>query len=141
MHHTTFTVILTALLMLCGCDKKSSSSSGQSQNRQFDVKGIVRAIGIAEKEVTIEHEDIPEYMPSMTMPFAVKNMKDVEGLSVGDGVQFQYVVTPNDSWVANIRKIDAKVVKLPQPEPEAPKGEGTKDAGANPPVPPVPSAR
>jgi Cu/Ag efflux protein CusF len=121
--------------MLGACGKKTDST-GQSLNREFEVRGILRGIATAEKEVTIEHEEIPEYMPSMSMPFAVKDMKEVQGLAVGDAVQFKYVVTPDDSWVTNLRKIDAKLVRLPAAAAEptdAPKVGAKEEKAAAPP--------
>jgi hypothetical protein len=38
-----------------------------------EVKGRIIEIDAAEKSVRIAHEEIPDYMPAMTMPFSVKS--------------------------------------------------------------------
>lgn len=68
----------------------------------------------------IEHEDIPGFMPSMTMPFAFRDAQEVAGLAIGDAVAFKLVVTDKDSWSSGIRRIDAAGVKLPATKPSAP---------------------
>lgn len=80
--------------------------------RRFQVKGILRAINFADHEVTIEHQEIPDYMPEMTMPFTVKDMAEVQALSVGDALQFEFIVTKGDSWITGIQKVDAAAVRL-----------------------------
>ena len=49
--------------------------------------------------MTIKHEDIPGYMPGMTMPFKIKSDADLEMLKAGDDVSANLVVTDVDSWI------------------------------------------
>ena len=71
----------------------------------FQVKGQVRALDLADKTVHIAHEDVPGFMPAMEMPFAVKDPTLLKGLAVGDEVTFRLVVTKDDSWLADIKKV------------------------------------
>jgi Cu/Ag efflux protein CusF len=48
------------------------------------VRAFVPELGI----VVLTHEDIPGYMPGMTMGFRMANAKIPETLSVGDAVRF-----------------------------------------------------
>lgn len=73
--------------------------------RTFEVRGQIRSVDVAGKSVRIQHDEIPGYMPAMTMPFTVKEPSLLNGLSTGDGVQFQLAVTDDDSWIARIEKI------------------------------------
>lgn len=68
----------------------------------FHVNGVIRSLEVNEKRVVIEHEDIPGFMPGMTMPFAVKQPALLRGLSPGEPVRFDLVVTRDDSWVSGI---------------------------------------
>jgi protein SCO1 len=77
--------------------------------KTFEVRGQVRDVDVAGKVVRITHEGIPNYMPAMTMPFSVKEPALLEGVAAGDTVQFQLVVTEDDSWIAHIQKIGADV--------------------------------
>jgi protein SCO1/2 len=99
-----------ALAVVAACHKAPGPSNNEP--RRYDVKGIVRGIGFAEREMTVEHEEIPGFMPAMTMPFAVKEMKEVEKLSAGDAIRFQLVVTERDSWITDIRPVPRSEVRI-----------------------------
>jgi protein SCO1 len=77
--------------------------------KTFEVRGQVRSIDVPSKVVRITHEAIPNYMPAMTMPFSVKDSALLEGLAAGDSVQFQLVVTADNSWIGHIQKIPVDV--------------------------------
>ncbi len=77
----------------------------QVESKQtFQVNGLIRSLDADGNTVTIEHEDIPDFMPSMTMPFTVKDPALLRGLRAGDRVRFELVVTADDSWISAIAK-------------------------------------
>ncbi len=89
----------------------------------FQVQGQIRQVELVEKTIRIAHEEIPNYMPAMTMPFTVKDAGLLDGLSAGDAVQFELSVTSGDSWISRIEKIapetavqmtSAKTVESPE---------------------------
>ncbi len=53
--------------------------------------GFVRGVSPDHKSVTLEHGDIPGVMMAMTMDFAVANAGLLEGIDVGDEVDFKVV--------------------------------------------------
>ncbi len=66
------------------------------------------------KSVEIRHEEVPNFMPAMTMPFDVKDPKELTGLKVNDSVTFRLSVTDTDSWIDQITKVEAKsLTELP----------------------------
>jgi protein SCO1/2 len=73
--------------------------------RAFEVQGVVRSIDTAGKTIRIAHEEIPNYMPAMTMSLPVKDPALFKGLAGGDSVQFELLVAADDSWIAHIEKI------------------------------------
>ena len=77
----------------------------------FTVHGQIREVDTARKTVRIAHEAIPDYMPAMTMPFAVKDAALLRGLSAGDSVQFELAVTADDSWISHLEKIRSAAVE------------------------------
>ncbi len=79
--------------------------SRASAVKTFEVHGTIRAVDIANRILRISHEEIPDYMPAMTMPFTVKDATLLNGLAPGDSVQFELAVTENDSWIAHVEKI------------------------------------
>jgi protein SCO1/2 len=73
--------------------------------RTFQVSGRVREITPATKTVTVAHEEIPGYMPAMTMPLQVRDASLLNGLLVGDEVHFELSVTEVDSWISHLEKV------------------------------------
>jgi protein SCO1 len=70
------------------------------------VRGVVKEIKDT-NTVSIAHEEIPGYMVAMTMDFDVQNTNELAGLAPNDQVTFSMVVTSDDGWIENIRKIGA----------------------------------
>lgn len=101
-------VTLAAIaLALTGCKTSPSRApekyaKGGPFLQAFVASGIVREVKPAEKTVVIQHEEIPGYMAAMTMPFAVKNPQELDGLHPGDKVSFRMIVTANDGWLEQI---------------------------------------
>jgi protein SCO1/2 len=81
------------------------STSSVAVTQTFQVRGEIRELDPEQKFIRIAHEEIPDYMPAMTMPLPVKDTALFEGLSAGDSVQFELSVTEDDSWISHIRKI------------------------------------
>src|SRR6266571_2477692 len=71
----------------------------------FQVKGVIKELKPDGKTVDIRHEEIPNYMPAMTMPFAAKDPKELAGLKAGDAVAFRMTVTDTEAWIDQIRKL------------------------------------
>ncbi|HEX7861984.1 MAG TPA: SCO family protein [Verrucomicrobiae bacterium] len=92
----------------------------------FEVRGVVTKIEAAEKKVVIKHEEIPNYMPAMTMPFDVKNTNELAGISTNDQVSFKMIVTDDDGWIENIKKIGVADVTS-QAQPVRPKTRLVRD--------------
>jgi len=67
--------------------------------KRYPLKGKVIAVNKSDHAATIKHEDIPGYMPGMTMAFKIKNDADLEMLKAGDEVSANLVVTDVDSWI------------------------------------------
>lgn len=108
--------LLLILFLLGACSKPAENAqptTTQPTQETYTVRGILRGINFADQSVTVEHEEVPDYMPAMTMPFDVKSMAEVQPLKVGDGMEFRLVVTDKDSWIEDVKKIDPNLVKLP----------------------------
>ena len=102
----TFALLVFALVI--GCNESpdgiisSSSNSAKNINQTFKVKGIIRKISEYENTVHIEHEEIPNYMGAMTMPFLVRDKKVFEIIRKGDEIKFKLNVTDKESWIEKI---------------------------------------
>ena len=71
----------------------------------FQVKGVIKELKPDGKTVDIRHEEIPNYMPAMTMPFEAKEPKELTGLKAGDAVLFRMTVTSSEVWIDQVRKL------------------------------------
>jgi protein SCO1 len=91
-------IIAAALVVI---HHRPAATSTQAE-QTFHVNGVVRSVETDGQTVLIEHEDIPGFMPSMTMPFTVKDPALVRGLKSGDRVRFTLLVTKDDSWITQL---------------------------------------
>jgi protein SCO1/2 len=94
-HQFTAAVAL-AILLTTGC---------QPRQQTFAVKGIVEEIKPDGRTVIIDHEEIPGYMPAMSMPFRVKNTNELNGVKPRDILQFRMVVTEDDGWIEDLTRL------------------------------------
>ena len=106
------TLLLGLALLGNACEKKSEPA--EKTPYRYQVRGLVRDLPPDHKSVDIEHEDIPGFMPSMTMPFEVRDEKELDHLQIGDAVGFRLNVTQSDSWIDQVKKIDPGEVHLPR---------------------------
>jgi len=105
-------LILVLLAISCGkAPGPSSTSTAIAQNtnqRVFQVQGVIKSIKPAQKEIEIKHEEIPGYMPGMTMPFDVRDTNELTGLQPGQTVSFRLIVTATDGWIDHLQPVAAK---------------------------------
>ena len=81
-----------------------AASCGSGPARTYEAAGQITAIAEDRTSVTIAHEDIKGFMPAMTMLFPVKDSAELAGISRNDLVRFDLMVTPQESWAANLRR-------------------------------------
>src|SRR5439155_647896 len=113
-------LMVAGLLGMTGCQRSpearahgAGSTSPSTNQRVFQVKGVVIAAKPEEKSVEIKHEEIPGYMPAMTMPFDVKDTNELAGLGPGDAISFRMIVTDTEGWIEQIRKTAAPATNSP----------------------------
>ncbi len=79
------------------------------ESRVYEVRGVVREVRPEQREVIIRHEAIPGYMAAMTMPFEVRDPRELAGVEPGDTVQFRFTVTDTDGWIDRLRVLERGV--------------------------------
>ena len=67
--------------------------------------GIVKILNLKEGWVEIEHEEIKDLMPAMTMEFWVRNRSIMKGVRVGDKVDFIVVEDRVGQYVRELKKV------------------------------------
>ncbi len=108
---------LGGVLLFAACGEKSERIA--SSTHHYEARGLIRGLPPDHKTIDVEHEDIPGFMPSMTMPFEVREPREFSGLQIGEAISFRLNVTQQDSWIDQIRKIDPVTLHLPTPAPTA----------------------
>jgi protein SCO1/2 len=110
--HQVLWLILLAALAAPACKREAAPAAGH----RYALKGKVVAVDVAQRQVTVAHEDIPGFMPAMTMPYAVleKDAALLRGVHPGDEITATLVVPDSRYWLE-----DLVVVKRGTPDPNA----------------------
>src|SRR2546423_6403490 len=113
--YKSFLTGIVSMALLLGCfdpaPKRGSAmvADPTATNREFEVRGVVKEIKADGKTVVIRHEEIPNYMPAMVMPFNARRPEELRGLNPGDTISFRMTVTPDDVWIDQMKKEGASV--------------------------------
>lgn len=79
--------------------------SAPSTNLQtYFVRGVVKDLKPDGRTVIVDHEEIPNYMAKMVMPFKVKATNELAGLGTNDQIHFRLNVAEFESWIDQVTK-------------------------------------
>lgn len=87
-------------LVLSSCQPKQRVRS--ATEKHYDLHGKVVAVDKNKHEITIAHEEIKDYMPSMTMPFNVKDDWVLEIAAPGNQIAANLIVDGTESWLEEV---------------------------------------
>ena len=73
--------------------------------REYRAEGVVRAVLNDMNVVVITHDEIPGYMPAMTMGFRAASPQIYETVAVGDAVRFTLRGTPPNLAIVALEKL------------------------------------
>ena len=112
--------------LACAVASCSDNTTGQQSadsvpppgTQIYSVTGVVKELKPDGRMVVIQHEEIPNYMKAMTMPFEVRDTNELAGLKPGDQVSFRMLVTEKDGWIDTLTKLGS--TKVPEPPPRDP---------------------
>jgi protein SCO1/2 len=93
-------------------------SASCSRSREYELRGQVLAVDASRLEVTVKHDDIPGFMPGMTMAFKVRKAGMLEGRKAGDLIRATLVVQDADAY---LKKIESTGHAPPTETPPAPR--------------------
>jgi Cu/Ag efflux protein CusF len=83
--------------------------------RYYQLRGTVVSVDVGHKQLIVNHEAIPGFMPTMTMSYTVKDYTALSQLKAGDRISARVVATSDhDMWLDNI--VVHKKGELPQPQ-------------------------
>ncbi|HUO15140.1 MAG TPA: copper-binding protein, partial [Verrucomicrobiae bacterium] len=85
-HHLVCAAVLSciALSVQIGCRKPADSAPGvvlhptNTPVDRYHLRGLVLATRPATGQITIQHGDIPGFMPAMTMAYKLKDAKEIQ---------------------------------------------------------------
>ena len=80
---------------------------------EYTLQGQIMAVAPDHRQATIKHETIPGFMAAMTMPYKVRDAKELEGLVPGDLITSTLVVISNDAYLTGVRKVGSAPVERP----------------------------
>ena len=92
-----WTAVALTVLLIVSCRSRLTGPE-----ERYQLKGKVVNVDKRGSTVTISHEDIPDLMEAMTMPFALKDRRLLDQLAEGDGIQATLVVAGPHSWLENV---------------------------------------
>jgi protein SCO1/2 len=86
-------VLSSPLTSSCAREPEATASTSESEETspvRYGTRGRIEAL--TPMRADIAHEDVPGYMPAMTMPFFAKEEGQLAPFSVGDSVEFTFEV-------------------------------------------------
>lgn len=75
-----------------------------SDVRSYQLTGQILVVKAETNEVLVKHQDIPGFMPAMTMPYTVKDPALIKDRVAGDLITATLNVAPDSAYLTNITK-------------------------------------
>lgn len=107
-------------LFLAGCGNRSTDAPSPTPSTNsatvnsppakkapeiYHVRGVVKRLLLDQGKVTVDHEEIPGFMPAMLMDLNVGDTNDFVGISTNDRIHFRLVVEEKRSWIDEIKNL------------------------------------
>src|SRR4029434_8503860 len=70
---------------------------------RYSLQGMVLKVDRSKNNFLVSHDSIPGFMQAMTMPFDVRDVKELNGLAPGDMVEFTLVVDRSSAYAERLR--------------------------------------
>ncbi len=115
----------------------TSACAGGSDQREYTLQGQILSVAADHMEANIKHEEIAGFMMAMTMPYKVRDAKELEPLTPGDLISATLIVVSNDAYLKDVKKVGEAPLETP-PSGSAPAASGFELLTEG---QPIPSAR
>ena len=86
-------------------DLVAARAQATGVEREWTVRGVIRAVLPELDVLVITHEEIPGYMAPMTMGFRAVSPKIYEGVRIGDAVRFTLRGAPPNVRLVGLEKV------------------------------------
>jgi protein SCO1/2 len=115
-----FILIIFSALLFTACQRQGAQPQNASDTaKRYPLKGKVVSVDRAAKKATIDHGDIPGYMPPMAMEFPVRADWVWDDLTPGSEIRAELVVdnAKGEYWLENLGILSASNPGQPAPPP------------------------
>jgi protein SCO1/2 len=122
-----FIILIALILTTAGCRSGQTDEPKGELKKRYEFRGKVVSVDRAARKAEIDHEEIPGFMPPMTMTFPIKEDWVWDDLLPGVGIRAELVVdntADEPYWLEKIGIIGAPDPGLPQPAETEPKQIG-----------------
>jgi protein SCO1 len=117
-----FWLLVLCLVGLAGCSEQtpppapSQSPAATNATTAFEARGVIRALPEGGQTLVVRHDEIPGYMPKMTMELNVRDTNELRGLVLDDEITFRLIATADTHWIENIQRVGhvASAPELPK---------------------------
>jgi protein SCO1/2 len=100
-----------------------TAACSRTSDRRFELRGQILSVSADRMEASVKHEEIPNFMAAMTMPYKVRDAKEYEGLKPGDLFVATLVVETNGAYLTGVRRVgEAPIEPAPTAAPSASSG-------------------
>lgn len=104
--HFVVSMALASLVAACG---------SKPDQREYPLQGQVLSVAADRQQATINHEEIKGFMAAMTMPYKVREARQLEGVAPGDLINAKLIVLSNDAYLTDVKKVgQAPLAKAPE---------------------------
>lgn len=100
-------------LLGCGRTPTPARTPQSAEPRYFETRGVVREIAPDRRRAVIRHEEIPGYMPKMTMELNVRDPQELREITAGDEITFRLWANSETHWIDNIRRVGRSTAAVP----------------------------
>jgi protein SCO1/2 len=108
--HKAWPLVLLLVSAACG-----------SSDREYTLQGQILSIEPGHMQANIKHEEIKGFMAAMTMPYKVRDAKELADLKPGDLINSTLVVVSNDAYLKDVKKVgEAPLAAAPSSASSAP---------------------
>src|SRR4051812_12153787 len=80
----------------------SNPADAAAAIQKYDMKGKILAVDKPGKQLTVDHEAIPNFMGAMAMPYSVRDEHALETVTVGDQITAKVVSTGTGYWLEDV---------------------------------------
>jgi len=94
-------------------DSKVTAEAKDTTVKRYKLTGRVVSIDKAAHSINIDGDEIPGFMAAMTMPYQVKNVGELEKLSLGEQIKAEIVMGDDGAFLENI--LPAEKASSPNP--------------------------